>query len=222
MKNCCKCLLGTIILLLMVLVVISCKNEHMTVKSMLDGREYDVIEYFENPELAAEILADINSKNLELISYLEKKYLTLPINSNKSDEWLNHYRLLTQRLLKNYRPNVLSENDPPDKHNTSWTENKGKVLTMCIREKASGQNNFHGLNVLMFVSVHEMAHIASIKYGHDEEFWFNFKCLLTEAVELGIYDPVDYSLHPEVYCSLELNHSPLFDDTIPNNPSFLY
>jgi hypothetical protein len=187
-------------------------------KSAVDGRDYKIIDKFANPEKAAEILSYINENNQRLIEYMEAKYITGTLNNTRDAEWTEHYTKLTGRLMSRYLPHVLTENDPPDSANTSWTENKGEVLTMCIREKTSGNNEFHDLNVLMFVSVHEMAHIASIEYGHEDEFWFNFKCLLEDAVELGIYNPVDYSKYPINYCSLDINHNPLFDSSILSHP----
>lgn len=219
MKNCCCYKIAICIGLIVILLLMCNKTQKSAMKSIIDGRDYQVIDYFDNPGNAADMLAYINENNLALIAYMEAKYITKELDSNKNAEWTEHYVKLTKRLLARYLPHVLTENDPPDPDNTSWTENKGEVLTMCIREKESGNNDFHDLNVLVFVGVHEMAHIASIGYGHEEEFWFNFKCLLEEAVELGIYNPVDYSKYPLNYCSLDINHSPLFDSSIPTSPS---
>ena len=219
MKDCCKCLCGVCVVLIIILIHQCNQPQISTMKSAVDGRDYEVVEYFDEPEKAAEMLAYINENNIGLIAYMKAKYIDNTLDNNKDADWTAHYVKLTKRLLKRYRPEVLTENDPPDPDNTSWTENKGEVLTMCIREKESGNNEFHDLNVLVFVGVHEMAHIASIEYGHDDEFWFNFKCLLEDAVEMGIYNPIDYSKHPLNYCSLDINHSPLFDDSILTHPS---
>lgn len=221
MKNCCRCLFSTCLILVLILIYISTISIKSTMKSAIDGHDYKVIDYFENQDTAAEMLSYINENNQALIDYMNAKYITHELDSHRDPEWNSHYALLTKRLISRYLPRVLSENDPPDSANTSWTENKGEILTMCIREKQSGDNNFHDLNILTFVGVHELAHIASIEYGHDIEFWFNFKCLLDDAVEMGIYKPVDYSKNPINYCSLPINHSPLFDNSILTNPSQL-
>jgi hypothetical protein len=221
MQNCCNLLLAIIALLTMVLMYMhACPNTKSAMRSSVDGTDYKVINYFNDQEKAADMLAYINKNNLALIEFMTARYITKELSSKVTDpEWVNHYATLTRQLINRYKPHVLSENDPPDPYNTSWTENKGEVLTMCVREKLSGKNDFHDLNVLVFVGVHEMTHIASIEYGHDEEFWFNFKCLLDEAVEMGIYTPVDYSKNPINYCSLELKHNPLYDSTIAKRPS---
>lgn len=222
MEQCCERLVAINIVLCLVFLYMVCSRDSMRVKSVVDGKKYDIVDYFKNPQKAAEILAYINENNQVFIEYLKAKYVDESIpNPNMPDEWKNHYAKLTHRLMKKYRPNALTENDPPDKYNTSWTEDKGKLLTMCIREKDTGDHNFHDLNTLMFVSIHELAHIASKNYGHKDEFWFNFRALLQEATALGLYDVVDYRSNPINYCSLPIQHSPLFDDTIPNNPSDL-
>ena len=63
----------------------------------------------------------------------------------------------------------------------------------------------------MFVAIHEMGHIATKEVGHTETFWKNFKFLLKESVNIGIYKPVNYGEKPVSYCSMELNDNPLFD-----------
>jgi hypothetical protein len=220
MKDCCCSLLSITVLLLMMLMYMQAQPVNKSaMRSDIDGKDYKVINYFDEQEKAADMLAYINENNQALIAFMNARYITKELPVNKDPEWMDHYAKLTGRLISRYKPEVLTENDPPDPQNTSWTENKGEVLTMCIREKETGNNEFHRLNLLIFVGVHEMAHIASIEYGHDDEFWFNFRCLLQEAVELGIYDPVDYSANPVNYCSLDINHSPLFDDSIPARPS---
>ena len=44
----------------------------------------------------------------------------------------------------------------------------------------------------MFVTLHELSHIATKTIGHKSEFWENFKFLLQQAKEAGIHNPVDY------------------------------
>ena len=40
----------------------------------------------------------------------------------------------------------------------------------------------------MFVAIHELAHIMSKTYGHNDEFRENFIFLLDNASKCGIYD----------------------------------
>ena len=61
----------------------------------------------------------------------------------------------------------------------------------------------------MFVAIHELSHIMSKDTGHTKEFWDNMKYLLEKASKLGIYQAVDYSQDPTMYCGTEINSTPL-------------
>jgi predicted metal-dependent hydrolase len=63
----------------------------------------------------------------------------------------------------------------------------------------------------MFVAIHEMAHITTVSIGHNKEFWDNFKFMLENATELGIYDPVDYAKKPQEYCGMKIHDNPYYD-----------
>ena len=140
---------------------------------------------------------------------MRKKYLF----ERRGNEYLQD---LTRNLIKNYNPDNLIENNPPNSENTSYVEDKGAVFAVCLREKASGKNNFHDRGILEYVLLHELAHLSTKKIGHESrEFWINFKILTIEAVELGIHKPVDYKHEPTVYCSLHVDYNPYFDKRVP-------
>jgi predicted metal-dependent hydrolase len=63
----------------------------------------------------------------------------------------------------------------------------------------------------MFVAIHEIAHIMTLSVGHTEEFWQNFKFLLEHAVQLGIYEPIDYKKNPKNYCGMTISDNPYYD-----------
>lgn len=186
----------TILTLLILIIYCSCRENMVT--SVIDNNEYKVLEWMDNPYEAADELAKINKFNMELINSLLK-------NPKNSIQYL-----LGTRLKNRYKRSSLFENDPPDKYNTSYTEDKGRTLALCLREEKS--KDLHDFNTLQFVSSHELAHIASINYGHDEEFWSNFYILLKEAKKCCKYDPQNYSKNPINYCSLDVDYNPYFDE----------
>ena len=63
----------------------------------------------------------------------------------------------------------------------------------------------------MYVAIHEIAHIATKSVGHTDEFWKNFKFLLQEAKEIGIYEPEDYKKNPKNYCGMKITDNPYYD-----------
>ena len=61
----------------------------------------------------------------------------------------------------------------------------------------------------MFVLLHEMAHIMTTTVGHTPEFWTNFKRVLHDAVQCGIYTSVNYTKTPTPYCGMTITDSPI-------------
>jgi hypothetical protein len=55
--------------------------------------------------------------------------------------------------------------------------------------------------------VHELAHIMTTEIGHTPLFWSNFRFLLREAVDIGLYKKVDYFKEPSDYCGIKINSS---------------
>ena len=74
-------------------------------------------------------------------------------------------------------------------------------------EKRDGTNHLVDKNTLLYVTIHELAHIMTKSVGHTKEFWDNFKYLLEEAITNGIYQPKDYQHNPKQYCVIVINNS---------------
>ena len=178
------------------------------VVSQIDGMSYRV---HGNSQEAAEILATLNGRLTELMRVMRRNYHT----SNRDTQ------IITRRMLTRYDPDSLAENSPLDPNKeTSYTVDKGSTVALCIRERdptASGNTNIHDihdLSTLTFVAIHEMAHIGTVPTGHPYEFWRTFKRLLYEAENAGIFKSIDYKQYPMVYCGIDIDHNPLYDDTI--------
>jgi hypothetical protein len=62
---------------------------------------------------------------------------------------------------------------------------------------------------MMFVVLHEIAHIITKSVGHTEEFWNNFKWILEESVNIGIYESQDFNNKPVEYCGIEITDNPI-------------
>ena len=140
-------------------------------------------------------------------SYSLIKYM---LNRYKNDTKSRGYKMAV-RLNEKYNPDAIIENNPKGPHDTSYTEDKGRVFALCVREKKTGYNLMEDKNSLTFVSLHELSHIASIEFQHETEFWSNFKFILQNAVDSGLYKPIDYSIKPINYCGLDVTYNPLYD-----------
>lgn len=115
------------------------------------------------------------------------------------------------RLLKErFRPGELIENHPTGTKNTSYVMNKGKIMSICLREKQSGNNNLHSRDILRFVTLHELSHIGTVLTGHGTGFWKNFKAILKNAADVE-YSTPDFSTdNPEPYCGIKVTYNPMY------------
>lgn len=161
--------------------------------STVDGDKYCVRER-DNMQHASDLLASVSTKMKELVQFVNIKY---PEKPN------------IRRLVKKFNPKKIVETLPTSEY-TAYSENKGQKIAFCLNKKKEDNNNLIDENTLMFVAIHEMAHVASESIGHNTEFWDNFKFLLKEAKEAGIYSPVDYSNYNEEYCGMTITDNPYF------------
>jgi hypothetical protein len=145
-----------------------------------------------------------------LLSHLEQRYLSA--GSDRLDQ--DARVAATRRLAARFDPGALIENRP-GVDGTAFTLDKGLLIAMCLRSPANGELISRSSDeVLTFVFLHEMAHVAAAQIGHGKEFWSTFKWILLEAIECGVYKAVNYSAKPTTYCGALVNHSPLFDNRI--------
>jgi hypothetical protein len=173
-----------------------------------DGNKYKVHNYGDSTK-AANILAAINNVLVQLISYLKNKY-NVRINNNYP---ANSTQYAVKRILMRYNPDNLIENSPNDHVDTSYTLNKGSIVAFCLREK--GKDNYiHDMNTLIFVAIHELAHMAIDEDGHPPKYWATFKWLLTEAEDGNIYVSKNYNVSPIHYCGMEVAYNPRFDNSL--------
>lgn len=159
------------------------------VKSTLDDHYYWVRDK-PDKTIAANTLAKIKANTLKLINYLKK-------NINKFPDYKDS--------IKNYirRTKVINIMETPqDEKYTSFTVDK-RVIYYCLRSKFD--DSIHDMNTLMYVVLHENAHVQSDSIGHTSEFKKNFKFLLERGIEIGIYEPIDYRIHQQFYCGMTIN-----------------
>lgn len=174
--------------------------------------DYEVVRRRDSKQ-AAKLMDDINNFNIDILAYLKKKYIVEKRLTGDDA----YKQIATERLLKNYNHEKLIEVSPYNLlGDTSYTVNKGEILGFCLREK-NPDMKFHDSDVLKFVSLHEMAHIANKSNGHGRDFWSTFKWLLNEAAEIG-YTSQDFSKKPIKYCGLHVGYNPIYDSYVSSIP----
>ena len=161
--------------------------------SDVDGHKYCVRNRVKIDE-AADLLAQTTNKAKRFVNELYKKY------PNKDN---------VKRLKEGFNPRKVQETLPTSEL-TAYSENKGEKLAFCL-SKTKHSEKLIDPNTLMFVCLHELAHVASVSIGHKKEFWDNFKFLLVEAKEMGYYNPIDYKKNNENYCGMTITDNPYYD-----------
>ena len=172
-------------------------NPGMTyVKSDLDGKYYLVRNVSDKQE-GANTLAKIRQNILTLSSYLEK---------NKSAQQYARYGEYID-LLNEKADSIIIVESTQDSIYTSYSVNKGEQIVFCLRSRKL-PNNLHDLNLLMYVVLHEISHVACPIYdNHGPLFKEIFAFITTTAIELGMYRKIDFANDAQDYCGLMITDS---------------
>jgi hypothetical protein len=159
------------------------------VKSKVDNEEY-IVQIKEDSVEAADLIAKIREKLVILSEHLEKSF-------GSSDKRV-------ALLKKNFRPDKLKEGVSTPGY-TSYSINKGEQIVLCLRNN----DKLVDINTMLFVVLHEFAHLATESIGHTEEFWDNFRWILEESINIGIYVKQDFKVKSVEYCGMTITSSPL-------------
>ena len=122
-----------------------------------------------------------------------------------------------REFLLRFNPDAIYETNPDNPNeDSSFVISKGKLMALCIR-KRNDPTRFEDMNMLTFVLIHEASHyISSLQLQHEPSFWRTMKFVLEEAVEAGIYKPIDYrKTPPRLLRKASKRWSPLYDDGVP-------
>lgn len=165
------------------------KLNKTTIKSTVDNRDYEVRD-LPDKQAAANTLADISGKLTKLVEYV--------VTSDSDRDGV-------RQLKRNFKSRNIIENTPGGKY-TAYSVNKGEQLALCLRD--AKDDTFIELNLIIFVAIHEIAHVMTDEVGHTKKFWDNMRYLLEKGEKIGVYRPEDYSKTPKNYCGLEINSSP--------------
>jgi predicted metal-dependent hydrolase len=180
-------------------------NDPRLEKVSINNKSYSVCNNYDDMDVATGLINIADTRMIKLINHIEKKYANTS-NQAVKDGITN--------MINRYRSDRIRENIPSKiNDDTSYTIDKGQVFAVCLRN-IKDNNALHTINDIMFVVIHELAHIFSKTYGHNNEFWTNFKFLLHEANEINIYNSIDYSKNNIDYCGMKITYNPIYDNTL--------
>ena len=188
-----------VILILIVAIIvlnhITLTDTNIDVKSTIDNNVY-MVRDLSNKQDAANLLAVIKKRLFILLHYLDQNKTT------KYKNYAKHIDLMKKRLPKS----IIMESNANSVY-TSYSVNKGESIVFCLRSRDSEQN-LHDVNLLMYVALHELAHVSTIKYGHTETFKKVFAFLVRIAMFLNLYKKINFSHKTPVrYCGLDITES---------------
>lgn len=166
------------------------------VRSKVDGQIYKVRD-MPDKQQAADLLATIRMKMKQFYNYLIATYPSKP---------------QVIQLKQNFKPEPSRIFEAtPDAEHTSYSVNKGESVHFCLRQRKGQDESLVNENIMMFVALHEMAHMITKSIGHEPEFWNNFAWLLKEAEAKGYYKQTNFSAHPVSYCGVKITDAPTYD-----------
>jgi hypothetical protein len=171
------------------------QNTDLLIIKGIDGNNYYVRENFDKDN-AAETLYKLRNKLKNLINFIEE-------NSENDKEFPIYKENIN--LIKNKIDSVIIKETPKTSSYTSYSVNKGEELYLCIRSKNT--NEIHDINDLLYVAIHEIAHIGCPEIGHTNLFFKINLYLLNKAVEFNLYKKDNYNEKPREYCGIDLNNT---------------
>jgi hypothetical protein len=166
------------------------------VKSTVDGKTYKVRD-MPDKQQAADLLARVRQKIIRLYNTCKEKFPNKP----QVRQWANNFVPDPQRFMES----------TPDAEHTSYSVNKGEKIHLCLRQRQGMNESLVDENVMMFVAIHEMAHVITPTIGHGPDFWNNFGWLLKQAEQIGVYQYQNFKSHPVAYCGVSITDSPAYD-----------
>jgi hypothetical protein len=172
---------------------VTTRNNATYVVSTSDDHKY-LVKNLPDKKEATDVLSLIRKNINVLINHLHNNIIKYP----DQRQYIESLWLRTRNI-------IISENHGYSQY-TTYTVNKGDEIVFCLRDK-NGQ--LHDTNLLMFVAIHELSHIACPELNHTTLFITIFVFLLKVAMDIGIYQYQDYNKDPVYYCGMYLNQSPI-------------
>jgi hypothetical protein len=186
-----KLLLSIIVLIIIILYYCKKTINSTYVKSNVDNNYYLVRDLHDKQEVA-DTLAYIKIQLRSLIKY---------ILSSKSNKFTKYIKDLEKKF-----DNVNISENITDFYYTSFSVNKGEQIVFCMRSRKD-KDKQHDTNLMMYVALHEISHIACPEYGHTELFKEIFQYITQNAINLNMYHSIDFKNLPTEYCGIVISDS---------------
>jgi predicted metal-dependent hydrolase len=194
MKN---TIIFTITLVLLYIFIFINKTSLKYVESSLTGVKY-LVKNNKDKKKSAELLEMLILRMYKLRNHLVKNIKNYP-------DMKKYIKLLKKNFTKS-RTTIYENSNQSDL--TSYSVNKGEEIVFCLKSRKTNKN--HEIDLLMYVAVHELGHLACPEIGHTPLFNRIFKFLLEEAIKLDLYKVTKYSETPTEYCGMVITSNILY------------
>jgi len=186
-------LIFIVVIIILILIYKSSTFGSTYVRSTVDGQNY-VVKDVSDKQISADLLAKLKKNIMLFCANLKMK---------KAGEYKEYEQYIDQ-LCSRINDVVIMENINEDEF-TSYSVNKGEQLIFCLHSKTNGKP--HELNLLMYVVLHEIAHIACPDYGHGQLFKQIFGFFVKTAIKLNIYSYINFNQEHVEYCGMTIYDS---------------
>lgn len=176
------------------------KSEMIYVHSDIDNMPY-LVRNNKDKRQASNMLASLKRDIFTL-----SKHMSARKDTKEYVEFKPYIEQLERNLV-----NVEIRESSSNTVHTSYTVNKGEQVVFCLRSKEISQylktSNIHDKNVIMYVALHEIAHVACPEYQHTPLFMKIFKFFTEVAIDIGLYDKIEFDITPHEYCGIMISES---------------
>jgi predicted metal-dependent hydrolase len=182
-------IIGVLIIIIAYLIY-SIKNSGL-VHAEFNGQVYMVQEHADKMKAV-----DLLIKLKDDLTIIAQKSLERAKKENNKD-YIDYISIILNKLTT-----VFIREVEKDSLYTSYSVNKGEELVFCLRNKETFE--FYDYNKILYVAVHEIAHIGCPEIGHTKLFFELNKYILETAKDTNMYSYNDYNSKPEEYCGIQI------------------
>ena len=186
-----------IMFLSIVFVFIFIHSSEVSFQESFSGEQY-LVRNLDDKDKAADMLSKMKTRLKKLVDYVDKK---CELNNSERTKFIEPYN----KTIKNKFNFILFRESTDSSKFTSYSINKGEEIVFCLRSMPD--NKLHDINELMYVAIHEIAHVGCPEIGHTPLFKKINLELLKYAIDCGVYSYKNYNALPEQYCGIQLSNN---------------
>ena len=178
-----------IILLAVIYLFVITNKQGLVYVSVTNNADIFLVQNRPDKQQAATIIHTIKTNIMTLMELLEQ------------DDHVPFTKSFITQAKDKLKTTVFRESIENSKY-TSYSVNKGEEIVLCVRSKTD--NSLHNIDLLMYVAIHELAHVICPEIGHTRLFNQIFQYILQVAEKNKLYHYIDYTNNNTEYCGIDI------------------